>query len=159
MVRVRLVVEQDLKEIFNIERQSFPNPYSFDFFKLLVETCSNWFIVATNEFEKNDEKPSILGYAVANILQWDRGQIGHIISIAIRPENRRKGIGTKLMKELIHRLQNDKCIQVRLEVSTTNRAALEMYKKFGFMEVDFIPNYYIEGGDASVQVLDLGVSY
>jgi len=158
MVRLRLVVERDLKEVFKIERQSFPNPYSLDFFKLLVETCSNWFIVATNELEKNDEKPKVLGYAVANILQWDRGQIGHVISIAIKPENRRQGIGTKLMKDLIHRLKSDKCVQVRLEVNTTNRAALKMYRKLGFHEVDFIPNYYIEGGDASVQVLDLGVS-
>lgn len=158
MAKLRLVVELDLKEVLKIEQESFPNPYSYDFFKLLVETCSNWFIIATNELEKNDEKTEILGYVVANILQWDRGQIGHIISIAIKPESRRKGIGTKLMTDIIGRLRKHKCVQVRLEVSTTNRAALEMYRKLGFHEVDFIPNYYIEGGDASVQVLDLDVS-
>lgn len=158
MVKLRLVAKRDLKEVLKIERQSFPNPFSRDFFELLVVNCSNWFIVATNGLEKNQEQPEILGYAVANILQWEQGQIGHILSIAVKPEHRRKKIGTILMKDLIQRLRSDKCVQVRLEVRTTNRAALEMYRKLGFHEVDLVPNYYIEGGDASVQVLNLDVS-
>ncbi len=158
MVKLRLVEERDLKEVLKIERHSFPNPFSFDFFQLLLVSCSNWFIVASKGLGRNQGKSEILGYAVANILQWDRGQIGHIISVAVKPEHRRKRIGINLMKDLIQRLRSDNCVQVRLEVRTTNIAALEMYRKLGFHEVDFIPNYYLEGEDASVQVLDLDVS-
>lgn len=54
---------------------------------------------------------------------------------------RGQGVGSKLMEQALAHAQNIGLEQVELSVYTTNRAAIRLYEKFGFVQVGLIKNY------------------
>ena len=86
----------------------------------------------------------IVGYAVAE--DWTDHH--HLISIAIRPDKRRKGLGQQLMTELEKRLSKN--MPLRLEVRQGNQAAIQLYSKLGFVRTETAEGYYTDGEDAIV---------
>jgi ribosomal-protein-alanine N-acetyltransferase len=152
MVKFRLMKEEDLQQIAELERESFTDPYPIDFLRLLYRLSPDLFIVAE---EKIKTRLEIFGYTVAQIYELGQAQVGHILSIAIKKEKRRKGYGSQLVQDLIHRLKTRKCRHVLLEVRVSNRVAIAMYRKLGFHDMDIIQSYYADGEDAVVMVRNL----
>ncbi len=71
---------------------------------------------------------------------------GHIISIAVVPEHRRKGLGSMLVSESIERLKRFySCRECYLEVRVSNNMAIALYKKLGFKIIKRNPWYYKDG--------------
>ncbi|MEM3174225.1 MAG: ribosomal protein S18-alanine N-acetyltransferase, partial [Candidatus Bathyarchaeia archaeon] len=74
---------------------------------------------------------------------------GHIISIAVLPEHRRKGIGETLLKEALQSMMNYYGIkECYLEVRVSNTPAINLYKKVGFKIEKVIRGYYADGENA-----------
>ena len=65
-----------------------------------------------------------------------------IESLAVAPEYRRIGVATKLMTKLLDAIQKRGATFIVLEVRPSNKAAIELYKKFGFQIVEREKNYY-----------------
>jgi ribosomal protein S18 acetylase RimI-like enzyme len=65
----------------------------------------------------------------------------NLLDIAVLPENRRKGIGSVLIKELIAEAENDHK-KVVLQVLKTNSNAFNLYKNLGFTVVGEDEFYY-----------------
>jgi ribosomal-protein-alanine N-acetyltransferase len=78
------------------------------------------------------KEEQILGYVVFS-------QDGHIISIAVLPQYRRKGIGTQLLQRV---MKTPRIKKVWAEVRRSNQGAQAFYSKMGFEITDRIPNYY-----------------
>jgi len=153
MVKIRSVKTQEIERVERIERQSFSDPYPIEIFRILFESMPELFLVAVDSAGKQ-----ICGYGVASIHRRDERIFGHIVSIAVDPAYRRRGIGTKIIRELIRRLQHAGCSGVSLEVRVTNIPALSMYGKLGFTQLSIIRNYYRDGEDAALMHLPLGES-
>jgi len=85
--------------------------------------------VDTNHGRKEEE---ILGYIIFT-------QEGHIISIAVHPQDRRKGIGTQLLQRA---MKTPRLKKVWAEVRRSNQGAQAFYAKFGFQIAGVVPNYY-----------------
>jgi ribosomal protein S18 acetylase RimI-like enzyme len=66
-------------------------------------------------------------------------QDGHIISIAVLPQRRRKGIGTQLLQRV---MKTPRVKKVWAEVRKSNQGAQAFYLKMGFQITDMVPNYY-----------------
>jgi len=66
-----------------------------------------------------------------------------IENVVVAQEHQRLGIGTKLIRELLHRAQCD-ATSVLLEVRESNLAARRLYEKLGFSEQGRRRNYYRE---------------
>lgn len=117
----------ELKRILEIEKNSFPKS-AYDRFTFLqyFDILHDNFLVHVSDSE------IITGYI---IFYPD----GHIVSIAIDKKYRRKGIGTLLVKEVIHRSKNDIAL---VEVRQSNIGALNFYYKIGFKKIGKINNYY-----------------
>ena len=131
----------DLDRILKIERQAFPkSPYDvatfLNLYRLYPETF--WvYVQRTHGWEKGQ----ILGYIVF-------ARDGHIISIAVDPEWRKKGIG----KALLERAMNQPRIKkVRAEVRVSNKGAQAFYEQMGFRVVRVVPNYY---GDEDALIVE-----
>lgn len=62
-----------------------------------------------------------------------------IINIEVESQYRRQGLATALMSELI---ENNRDCEVFLEVRESNTAAIKLYKKFGFKEINRRIDYY-----------------
>jgi ribosomal-protein-alanine N-acetyltransferase len=74
-----------------------------------------------------------------------------VVSIAVLPEHRKKGIGEALVKEAMNAMKlqyNAK--QCYLEVRITNEPAINLYKKLGFEIARTVSGYYADGEDAHV---------
>ena len=95
--------------------------------------------------------PQIIGFLVA-----ERGRTqGHIITIDVRREARKHGVGSALLSAAEERLQLSHCSQVRLETAVDNAAALAFYKGHGYSVTKVVPRYYSNGVDALVLEKDL----
>jgi ribosomal-protein-alanine N-acetyltransferase len=121
----------DLERILQIEQQSFPkSPYDWATFVNLYYLYPETFLVYMGKSQ--DQKEEIWGYIIFS-------QDGHIISIAVHPQHRRKGIG----KELLGRALNDPLIKkVWAEVRKNNQGAQAFYLRLGFQITGIVPKYY-----------------
>ena len=75
--------------------------------------------------------------------------IAHRVAAAWELENivvaataRRRGIGQRLLGELIQQVRSTQCSEISLEVRESNRDARSLYRKAGFEEVGLRRNYY-----------------
>jgi ribosomal-protein-alanine N-acetyltransferase len=67
---------------------------------------------------------------------------GHILTIAVHPEFRRKRIAALLIQDVLEKFQAGGCRAVYLEVRDSNIPARSMYEKFGFTALGTRKNYY-----------------
>lgn len=145
----------DLERVTYINRVCLPENYSDYFFVDLHRRFPETFIVA----EENGE---IVGYIMCRIEMGLSGfgfrglaKKGHIVSIAVLPQYRRKGIGNALVAKAIENMQFYNAKQCFLEVRLTNTAAINLYKKLGFQVTRTIRGYYADGEDAYVMTKEL----
>lgn len=123
---------EDLNRILQIEHQSFPkSPYDWATFLHLHTLYPKTFLVYVEASPKK-KREEVLGYIIFS-------KEGHIISIAIDPQYRRKGIGKKLLEEA---LKSPHIKRVWAEVRRSNYGAQMFYLRMGFQIVGEIPNYY-----------------
>ena len=80
---------------------------------------------------------------------------GHVVSIAVLPQYRRKGIGQALMVQALKNMEKYKAKECFLEVRVSNTPAINLYKKLGFTVVRTIHSYYVDGEDAYVMARKL----
>jgi ribosomal-protein-alanine N-acetyltransferase len=122
----------DLDSILQIENQSFPkSPYNWTTFLNLHYLYPETFLVYVNT-NRGRKEEEILGYIIFT-------QDGHIISIAVHPQNRRKGIGTQLLQRA---MKTPRLKKVWAEVRRSNQGAQSFYAKLGFQISGWVPNYY-----------------
>jgi ribosomal protein S18 acetylase RimI-like enzyme len=82
------------------------------------------------------------------LAQEKRRGLGHIITIDVRDEFRRLGLGAKLMELAEARLRQRGVSRVVLEVSTQNEHAMRFYQELGYVTRRHLPGYYPDGSDA-----------
>jgi ribosomal-protein-alanine N-acetyltransferase len=80
---------------------------------------------------------------------------GHVVSIAVMPEHRRKGVAKALITKALEGMEYYKAKQCFLEVRVTNDTAISLYKKLGFEITRTISGYYSDGEDAYVMTKKL----
>jgi [ribosomal protein S18]-alanine N-acetyltransferase len=73
---------------------------------------------------------------------------GHVITIDIRADQRRTGLGSHLLRAAEERLRALGKEAVALEVAVDNPAAITFYNRHGFTLVKTMPRYYNNGVDA-----------
>lgn len=122
----------DLDRILKIEHQSFPkSPYDWATFLDLYYLNPETFMVYIDTTRDRGES-EICGYIIFS-------QDGHIISIAVHPQRRRRGIG----KELLEKAMSTPHIKkVWAEVRESNQGAQAFYLHMGFRITGVVPNYY-----------------
>jgi len=142
MIRLRRFFITDLNEVMDIERTSFPQPWSKSYIGKLSQRYPQDFVVAN--FSKK-VVGYILGYKKPNGL-------GSIKTLAVNPNFRQQGIGTKLVNFTTKRLKKESVKEVFLHTRTKNQIAILFYKKLGFKILKKIENYYKNGDNAYLMV-------
>ena len=128
---IRKVRPEDFDELLEIEAEAFPkSQYDLGQFWRLHQTYPKTFLVEVSDL--------IEGYIVFTL-------DGHLISMAVRSERRRIGIGTRLVQEATARCAGE---PLRLEVRVSNVGAQEFYFALGFNLIGRAKGYYHDGEDA-----------
>jgi ribosomal-protein-alanine N-acetyltransferase len=129
---IRPFTLSDLDRIIQIELRSFPkSPYDWATFVNLHYLYQDTFWVYVTPTQDPREE-QILGYIVFS-------EDGHIISIAVHPQHRRKGIGKKLLERA---MEDPSLKKLWAEVRRSNQAAQAFYLHMGFQIIGVVPNYY-----------------
>lgn len=135
---VRKFQPKDLKRVFEIENMSFDQSYGINIFQQLYEMGVGFLVAEDN------------GYVVGYVIFWRKYENqGHIISIAVDKNYRRRGYGTQMLVKAISILSLLKLDTIYLEVNENNDDALDFYKRFSF-KIDRVVQGYYENGDAAV---------
>jgi ribosomal-protein-alanine N-acetyltransferase len=127
---IRQLQPADFNKLLEIETQAFPkSQYSRLELQSLYLRYPETFLV--------EESVQIDGYIVFS-------PDGHIISMAVRSQRRRRGIGTRLVREAIAYCGGK---SLRLEVRAGNLVAQEFYENLGFRKQARLQGYYQDGED------------
>jgi len=142
-INIRLMSEEDLNWVSDVENRCFPDPW-------LTETFEAEII--QNDFSKpiiaflGDRR---VGYAVPRYISDEL----QITNFAVDPDFRRMNVGTIMMSRILNDGEKMDVKYGYLEVRVGNRAAIKLYKKFGFNEVGLKKNYYSgENPDAIIMM-------
>ncbi len=144
LIQIKEANYEDLPEVYEINKITFPNPYPISLLFYFKTYYPKTFLVA-----KILNK--VVGYVIATTYARD----GEIISIAVLPSWRRKGIGSKLLETLFKVLRKCDIHKVYLHVRVSNKNAINFYVKNGFKIISREPKYYSNGEDAFLMVKEI----
>ena len=138
---VRLVVEPmrlgDIPAVHAIESASFPTPWPPYAFRDELETnrMAHYLVVRAGA--------RVIAYAGI----WLMVDEAHVTTFAVLPAYRRRGVGARLLWEVIELSAALGATVVTLEVRLSNAAARRLYQRFGFRPVGVRPRYYSDNGE------------
>ncbi len=101
--------------------------------------------------------PSVLGYQVVTedkkmvgfiFIVANNETVGHITTIGIAPEHRKRGLGRKLLNHAENSLQKKSFEAIVLEVRVSNFGAQNLYSNYGYVIIQKLKSYYQNGEDA-----------
>ena len=130
----------DIDVVDPLEQELFPlDPWSIDqWWRELAQLHNHYFVV--------ESAGELCGYAGLSI----SGSDADIQTIAIADSFQGKGIGRKLLNQLVARSREFGVTYLFLEVRSDNTSALSMYSSFGFAEISKRAKYYPDGTDAVI---------
>jgi ribosomal-protein-alanine N-acetyltransferase len=145
---IRLLRLSDLDRILQIEHASFgKDAYDRNLFADLTRKCGELFLVAAMSGR-------ICGYMVTCVGEAHQSTPGkpasgraELVSIAVDPKHRGKGIASALMDSTLRRLRRRGIVRFHLMVKVTNEVAIRFYKGYGFHKLRTVRGYYEDGAD------------
>jgi ribosomal-protein-alanine N-acetyltransferase len=84
----------------------------------------------------------IAGFIIGRIDLIRNQPVGHIMTIDVVPDFRRRGIGRRLMLEIESIFREKGARECRLEARLGNVAALKLYERLGYKKIAVLKNYY-----------------
>lgn len=125
----------DLDDVCELERLSFPTPWSKDSFRdELTNNSRATYLMVRDEG----------GAAVAYGGFWLVFDEAHVTNVAVHPAFRRRGIGRRLMIALMCSALAKGALRMTLEVRVSNCGAQQLYRQLGFVGEGVRRGYYLD---------------
>jgi ribosomal-protein-alanine N-acetyltransferase len=121
----------DIPTVLDIERRTYPQPWSEGVFRDELSQANRVYLVAEAE-------GGMIGFAGLLLVEDD----AHVTTLAVEATARQRGIGTRLMLELIAAGLERGARNLTLEVRATNDGAQRLYSRFGMAAVGVRKHYY-----------------
>lgn len=128
---VRRMETADIPAVAVMERAVFPDPWSASAFGEELAAAGRRYLVV-------EESGEIVGYGGVMVV----GEDTHVTTLAVAPEERGRGLGTRLMLALAEEALAAGSSHLTLEVRVSNEAAQRLYHRFGFETVGLRRHYY-----------------
>ena len=123
-----------------IEKDVFSNFWSKDFFIETIEEDICYVYIVDYE---------LIGYLVGKKFN----KVFYLMNFAIKKELHNRGYGLQMMRFILSYLLKENFGYVFLDVRESNKAALKLYKNFGFAPYQRKINYYTTPVEDGVQML------
>jgi ribosomal-protein-alanine N-acetyltransferase len=135
VVELRRLEPRDLSGIEEIERASYPTPWSRSMFASELSKPSSLCLGAFDA-----ETGRLIGYLVISryVDAW------HVMNVAVSPERRRQGIASMLMNRLFDLTSGRSRRGYTLEVRVSNAGAIKLYERLGFRARGVRRGYYTD---------------
>lgn len=138
-LRFDILKQEYLDNLIRLENLCFNIPWSRNMFYNDISNPNAYYVIALD-----DNK--VIGYCgVYKVLDE-----ASITNIAVHPDHRKQGIATKILNIIIdHCIRNDMSF-VTLEVRESNKNAINLYTKSGFVVVGQRKNYYSDNHETAI---------
>ena len=130
MYKVSLMDHSDLKEAYEIEKQTNPSPWSEENFISSYEVGHKSLVCRANNI--------IIGFIIFSVIKKEI----HLLNIAVHSEYQKKGAGSLLMDSMLKQANVMGVLKVYLEVRSKNEKAILFYEKYNFIKDAVRVNYY-----------------
>jgi ribosomal-protein-alanine N-acetyltransferase len=131
----RILTEEYLDSVLELERDSFSTPWTHEQYSLLLKSgaCKLFGVLSGG---------MVVAYASVSMVK-DAGEL-EIYNIAVRADKRRLGLGRQLLTTVFGACAALGICRAVLEVRRSNTAALALYETLGFKLAGRRKNYYSE---------------
>jgi ribosomal-protein-alanine N-acetyltransferase len=133
----------DIPAVMHIDRQSLPKPWSKIVWREELSSPFGLYLVL-------EEDGAVCGHIGVKLI-FDEA---HIMTLAVHPRRRRRGIARILVEAAFATLVSASTRLVHLEVRPSNLAARTLYRSLGFVETGVRPGYY---GDEDALLMTLNL--
>ena len=132
-LEIRPLALRDLSAIEEIERRSYPTPWSRSMFAGELTKPSS---ISLGAFEDD----GLVGYVIVSryVDAW------HVMNIAVHPQERGRGVASALLERLFESTSSDVRRGYTLEVRVSNEGAIRLYERFGFKKRGVRRGYYTD---------------
>jgi [ribosomal protein S18]-alanine N-acetyltransferase len=145
---VEEVQDDDLPRLAEIHASSFGHAWDEDELSRLLSQTGVFALVIRRANPFGTRRP--LGFILIRSVAGE----AEILTIAVDPKHRGRGLAEKLLQQAMFRLYSERCECLFLEVDAANEPALRLYKARGFRKVGERKGYYRSGdGDGTALVM------
>ena len=132
-MEIRRLQLRDLNAIEQIEKQSYPTPWSRSMFASELAKPSS---ISLGAFEGE----RLAGYLIVSryVDAW------HVMNVAVDPDHQGRGVATQLLNRLFELTEGDPRRGYTLEVRVSNLDAIRLYEKLGFERHGVRRGYYTD---------------
>ena len=130
---IRRCDPSDILPVMEINLKTLPEHYSDYFYESLLAELPEAFLVAEIEKKLVGYIMCKIEYGFSNFKKLGFVKKGHVVSIAVLPEHRNKGIGRVLVEESLLGVKLKKADELYLEVRCSNNEAIKLYEKLEFV--------------------------
>jgi [ribosomal protein S18]-alanine N-acetyltransferase len=133
MSEIRPLQLRDLSAIEEIERRSYPTPWSRSMFAGELAKPSS---ICLGAFDGE----RLAGYLIVSryVDAW------HVMNVAVASDYRRRGVASQLLAALFDQTQADDRRGYTLEVRVSNAGAISLYERLGFERRGVRRGYYTD---------------
>lgn len=125
---IRLMQAADVAAVAKIEKSVQSHPWTLKQFEDAVTAYQSTVI---------EQQGQVLGFCILQPVLDE----ANLLLMAIDPAQQGQGLGYQLLDASVDMLKNNP-VQIFLEVRETNIAAIKLYEKSGFHQIDLRKNYY-----------------
>ena len=151
---IRRAELSDLIGVMEINLKTLPEHYSDYFYESLLSELPEAFLVGEISGKHVGYIMCKTEYGFSNFKKLGFVKKGHVVSIAVLDEFRRKGIGKALVEESINGVKIRKCDELYLEVRCSNTDAVRLYENMDFIIKQRLNSYYRDGEDAYLMTIE-----
>ncbi|XP_051181816.1 N-alpha-acetyltransferase MAK3 [Lolium perenne] len=135
--------EQHLPLVMSLVDEELSEPYSIFTYRYFVYIWPQLTFLA---FDAKDGK--CVGTVVCKMGEHRGSFRGYIAMLVVLKPYRGRGIATELVTRSIRVMMESGCEEVTLEAEVTNKGALALYGRLGFIRAKRLYRYYLNGVDA-----------
>jgi ribosomal-protein-alanine N-acetyltransferase len=144
-VRLEVMTRADVPQVHLVECICFSAPWDMNSYYSELQNPTAFYLTAKVEADT-------IGFGG----MWVVEQEAHIVTLAVKPEFRRHGVGRQLLCALLREARRRRASVVTLEVRVSNTVAKTLYTCHGFHTIAYRRHYYPDNGeDAAVMELKL----
>jgi len=145
---IRPLTISHLDECWRLDQRCFVDgeAYSRETFEYLLTAPESI------SFRAATSNGSMAGFVIGLI---EPDHTGHITTVGVAPEHRRRHLAKRLMAEVEKGFRQRRVRLVRLEVRSLNIPAQKLYQRLGYAVTQRLPKYYSNGGDGLLMLKSL----
>jgi len=147
---IRHCDREDIPAVIDINLRTLPEHYSEYFYHEILAEFPETFLVAELDGKVVGYIMCRIEYGFSQLRRLGLARKGHIVSVAVLDEHRRRRVGTGLIQLAQEEMRKKSAGEAYLEVRVSNESAVKLYEQLGYKVTGRLEAYYRDGEPAYV---------